>query len=442
VTSYSHVGTRDVESFEQIQRRRGRRLSRPARDQVVGLTLATAFVTAAALVALLVGTVRPQDPMVFALFVAVYVLLTRVEFEVGVGSAIPTQLVFVPMLFVLPLGWVPLCVGAASLVRIGHDIVRGRRGASSIPLALMSSSYSLGPVIVMALAFAPHDRDPRWNAWPVYGLAIAAQFTFDFGAVWLWLRGIGLARGMKLKEFGSVYAVDLALAPVGLLLAFATNDRPYLVVLILPLVALLALFSREREHRIDAALELGHAYRGTALLLGDVVEADDAYTGEHSRDVVSLTLAVAEQFGLDARQRRTAEFVALLHDVGKIRIPAEIINKPGPLDPDERRIIETHTVEGEAMLTKIGGMLGNVGNVVRSCHERWDGAGYPDRLAGERIPLVARIVCCADAYSAMTADRPYRKALSVDNAIAELRRCAGSQFDPRVVDALVTVVSS
>jgi HD-GYP domain-containing protein (c-di-GMP phosphodiesterase class II) len=92
------------------------------------------------------------------------------------------------------------------------------------------------------------------------------------------------------------------------------------------------------------------------------------------------------------------------------------------------------------MLEKVGGLLGEVGHLVRSCHERWDGAGYPDRLVGEAIPLVARVVCACDAFSAMTTDRPYRKALSRDEALTELQRCAGTQFDPAVVDALVAVV--
>jgi HD-GYP domain-containing protein (c-di-GMP phosphodiesterase class II) len=92
------------------------------------------------------------------------------------------------------------------------------------------------------------------------------------------------------------------------------------------------------------------------------------------------------------------------------------------------------------MLSKIGGLLGEVGAIVRSCHERWDGAGYPDGLAGDKIPLIARIVCCTDAYSAMTTDRPYRAARTSDEAVAELRACAGTHFDPRVVDAVVAVV--
>ena len=122
--------------------------------------------------------------------------------------------------------------------------------------------------------------------------------------------------------------------------------------------------------RIDHELELRDAYRGTAFLLGDVVEADDAYTGTHSRDVVELTLAVADELGLSARERRDAEFAALLHDVGKVRVPNEIINKPGPLTTEEREIIEQHTVEGERLLLRVGGLLGEIGRIVRSCHER------------------------------------------------------------------------
>jgi HD-GYP domain-containing protein (c-di-GMP phosphodiesterase class II) len=211
---------------------------------------------------------------------------------------------------------------------------------------------------------------------------------------------------------------------------------------VLPLIGLLGFFARERKTRIDHALELSHAYRGTALLLGDVVEADDAYTGSHSRDVVELVLAVCDDLDLPARARRDAEFVALLHDIGKIRIPAEIIHKPGPLDPEERAIINTHTLEGERLLAQIGGLLGQVGRVVRSCHERWDGGGYPDGLAGETIPRIARIVCACDAYSAITTSRPYRAARTPAEALEELQRGAGTQFDPQVVDALERVLSA
>lgn len=153
-------------------------------------------------------------------------------------------------------------------------------------------------------------------------------------------------------------------------------------------------------------------------------------------------LAVADRLELDPRTRRQAELAALLHDVGKVKIPSEIINKPGPLDDEERALINTHTLLGEEMLGQVGGLLGNVGHVVRSSHERWDGGGYPDGLAGEEIPIAARIVSACDAWSAMTTDRAYRPRLSDEEAALELSVCSGTQFDPSVVEALLGVLQA
>jgi putative nucleotidyltransferase with HDIG domain len=245
-----------------------------------------------------------------------------------------------------------------------------------------------------------------------------------------------------LGELGWVYRVDVLLAPVGLLAAFGAAEEPYTVLLVVPLVGLFMIFSRERTARVTQAIELSGAYRGTALLLGDVIEADDAYTGQHTQDVVELTVAVADRLGVDDETRRAAEFGALLHDVGKVAIPNEIINKPGPLDDEEWAIMKTHTIEGQRMLERIGGLLAKVGMVVRASHERYDGGGYPDGLAGEAIPVAARIVSACDAFNAMTTDRSYRKALSLEVAVGELRKNSGTQFDPDVVDALVAITTA
>jgi HD-GYP domain-containing protein (c-di-GMP phosphodiesterase class II) len=145
---------------------------------------------------------------------------------------------------------------------------------------------------------------------------------------------------------------------------------------------------------------------------------------------------------MDVRERRILEFAALLHDIGKIAIPKELINKPGPLTKEEWVVMETHTIEGERMLDRVGGMLGEVGRVVRSSHERWDGGGYPDGLKGNEIPIASCIVSAADAFSAMTTDRPYRQAMSVADAALELRRHAATQFNPAVVEVLVALVES
>jgi HD-GYP domain-containing protein (c-di-GMP phosphodiesterase class II) len=370
------------------------------------------------------------------LFIGLYALVSRVEFEVGTGAAIPTQLVLVPMLFALPIGIVPAAVAAGLTLRTLGDRPWPLRDPARVLPQVANAAHALGPVLVIALA---HGLPLRWSAWPVYLAALVAQFATDYANAAV--NGIGNRISLRtLPGFVMVaYAVDAALAPVALVLALATHAHPALVVLVLPLVGLLRYFSRERQQRIDNALELSDAYRGTAFLLGDVVEADDAYTGSHSRHVVDLVLSVADELKLDPSDRRDAEFVALLHDVGKIRIPGSIINKAGPLDDAERALMETHTIEGEQMLERVGGMLGHVGHLVRSCHEHWDGNGYPDRLAGEDIPRVARIVCACDAFSAMTTDRPYRAARTHKAALAELQRCSGTQFDPQVVDALLRV---
>jgi HD-GYP domain-containing protein (c-di-GMP phosphodiesterase class II) len=151
-------------------------------------------------------------------------------------------------------------------------------------------------------------------------------------------------------------------------------------------------------------------------------------------------VSVADELGLSSAQRREVEFGALLHDVGKVAIPKEIINKPGPLDDEEWAIMRTHTIEGERMLRQVGGVMADVARVVRASHERWDGGGYPDGLAGEAIPLAARIVACCDAFNAMTTDRSYRRALPLAVAIGELHANTGTQFDPHVVDAVLRVV--
>jgi HD-GYP domain-containing protein (c-di-GMP phosphodiesterase class II) len=428
-----------AEETRQAQERRRRQEQRPrGRDLWSGLLLAFGFLAAAVPLALFLDSGREPSPATYGSLIVAYGLAYLVSFEVGYAAVVPTQLILVPMFFVLPVGTVPLCVaaGTALALIVGRNVHWTR--ASYVSLS--NAWFSIGPALVLGFMLeAP--RFPNFGDWPIYLLALAAQFAFDYARSalrpWLVLR---ISPRRHARAIAQAYLVDAALAPIGFAVAFVAFFDPVAVVLVVPLVGLLAYFSRERRARIDHALELGRAYRGTALLLGDVVEADDTYTAEHSRDVVSLVLAVADLLDLDEERKQEAEFVALLHDVGKIQIPNEIINKPGPLTPEERAVVEQHTVIGEQMLGKVGGLLGKIGQLVRSCHEHWDGSGYPDGLAGEKIPLVSRIVCCCDAYSAMTTTRPYRKARTPAVALAELRRCAGTQFDPVVVDAVAAVI--
>ena len=416
--------------------RRPRALTR--RERVSAVVLGGGFLVAAFATAILMpASDRELSFGLTALLVAGYALAYRLDFEVGTGSAPPVQLVLVPMLFVVPVAYVPLLVAAGTVLGNLIDYARGTIHLERVFLRIVNAWHALGPALVLGLA---GEGPPSLDRWPLYLGALAAQFAFDFASAAVYERLTqGVLPSVQLRAMSLVWLIDATLASVGLAIAFAAVESSYGVLLALPLIVLLSVFARERQMRIDHALELSSAYRGTAFLLGDVVEADDAYTGSHSRDVVELTLAVADELGLSGRERRDAEFAALLHDVGKVRMPKDIINKPGALTDEEREVIKQHTIEGERMLEKVGGLLGEIGHIVRSCHERHDGQGYPDGLAGDEIPLIARIVSCCDAFNAMTTDRPYRAALTLEEALGELRRNAGTQFDPRVVDAVVRV---
>jgi diguanylate cyclase (GGDEF)-like protein/putative nucleotidyltransferase with HDIG domain len=173
----------------------------------------------------------------------------------------------------------------------------------------------------------------------------------------------------------------------------------------------------------------------TAIGLARTVDARDAIEGSHSEAVGRLAAGVARRLGLDRDDQDLVELAGRLHDLGKVAIPDEILEKAGPLDPDERRVLERHPVLGANMLESLG--LVNIAGWVLHHHERWDGSGYPERLRGDAIPLVARILAAAEAYDAMVSDHVYREALPRRKALAELQNGAGTQFDPRIVLALV-----
>ena len=170
--------------------------------------------------------------------------------------------------------------------------------------------------------------------------------------------------------------------------------------------------------------------------LSDALARAHNGTAAHARAVAELAERVGVRLGMRGAELRTLRWGALLHDVGKIEVRREVLNKPGPLTERELDEVKQHTVVGALMVERVA-RLGKVHQLVRWSHERWDGAGYPDGLAGVAIPLGARVICVCDAYDAMVSDRPYRAALPRSDAFAELRAGAGSQFDPRVVDALV-----
>jgi putative methionine-R-sulfoxide reductase with GAF domain len=174
--------------------------------------------------------------------------------------------------------------------------------------------------------------------------------------------------------------------------------------------------------------------------LAAAMDMRDRRTARHSEDVVDLARQVGALLELEPASLLELEFAARLHDVGKIQVPDAVLNKPGPLDPDESHVIRCHSAWGSETLSRIPG-LEAVATIVRYHHERWDGSGYPDGLSGARIPLASRIISVCDAYGAMTCDRPYRGAMQSHDALREIRAGAGSQFDPAVVAALLDALS-
>ena len=421
-----------------LRKSHGWAAARLNRERAVEGIAAMLFIAAATAMAVLIDAGPTLDPALAIALVAAYALAARVEFHTGSGFTSPTQLVFVPMLFLLPIGIVPLLVACGLIASRVPEYVAGSARTDGIVIAIGDSWHAVWPVLVLGLTGA---TTPELADWPIYVAALAAQFSCDFITTSLRVYlGQGIPLRMLARELGSIYLADAMLAPIGLLAAFASASEPWAFLMVLPLIGLIAIFAREREARIENALTLSSAYRGTAHLLGELLSSSHEYTGEHSRSVVVLAHEVGIEMELDERTLRDVEFGALLHDVGKLSVPNQLINKPGSLSEEEWSVMKRHTVEGEEMLERIGGLLGDVGAVVRSHHERFDGTGYPDGLCRWEIPLAARVISACDSYNAMTTDRPYRAAMTRPEAIAELRRNAGTQFDPEVVAALVAVV--
>jgi diguanylate cyclase (GGDEF)-like protein len=571
-----------------VEEARRRRPTRPdARDLWTSAVLGGGFVAVAVALAVLLPSDREPSLLLMGLLVGAYALLSRIDFEVGTGSAVPTQLVFVPMLFLLPLPLVPLCVAGAYVLGAAPDYLGRRVHPARLLVLLGGSWFAIGPTVILAL-FATGTT--TWRDAPIYVAALAAQFALDFASSSARERiAFGHPLRALLPAFAWVYAVDSFLAPVGLAASFSGLGA---LLVVLPLAGFLMFLAHDRRVRIDRAVAFDHAYRGardeahhdelTGLanrrkllfdleralalaqsdasqehvliiydlngfkryndtfghLAGDALlqrlggklaqavdppgssyrlggdefcvlaalpaealetlidatttalsedgdgfsvstcfgavflasEAADPssalrtadhrlYAQKHAlkrgqgqphevvlealcewdpdlrahvHDVTAHSEAVGRRLGLEAEELEELVIAAQLHDIGKIAIPDSVLEKPGPLDEEEWKLIRQHTVIAQRILSASPSLQG-VGRVVRATHERWDGKGYIDGLAGDAIPLGARIIAVCDAFAAMTSDRAYGKALSLEEALAELRRGAGTQFDPLIV---------
>src|ERR1041384_7730699 len=251
------------------------------RERTVEIGTATAFLATALAMAFLIPSPRALEIPTLSIIVGAYALACQAQFDVADGYTVPTQLVLMPMLFLLPTPAGPLIVSISWALGRVVDYASGRTSFYRAFHVFGDCWHAVGPALVLVVA---GTQVFSWDEWPVYVVALFAQFAFDFVVTAVRMRLIeGSSPRSELRLIAPVYTLDAALAPIGLL--------------VIPLASILAGLSREREARIEQAVELSDAYQGTAMLLGDVVEADDAYTGSHSRGVVELSLAVADRLG-------------------------------------------------------------------------------------------------------------------------------------------------
>jgi putative nucleotidyltransferase with HDIG domain len=355
---------------------------------------------------------------------------------------------------------------------------KGSIGVSAI--AILATGFSLGPgvaILVAVVTAASHSArrralPHRWvfdgaNLVLAAGTSALVYTVFAGGSSMIRLLGATLAGivftginngllclAMTVSESGSFTLVwrerfhwarfhFLAFGPLALALTIAHQQLGLTGVFAFALPpALLLVSAREYLSRTRGAFEevneanrqLRRAHLDTIAALSRSMEAKDFATGGHTERVAELAMALARRLGYAGEDLKAIEIGALLHDVGKIGVPENILHKPGPLDPSERAVMERHPVISEFILAETA-LHPFVHEIARSSHERIDGTGYPDRLAGDDIPLPARIVMVADAFDALTSDRPYRLAQSTEVALTELRANTGTQFCPRVMAA-------
>jgi diguanylate cyclase (GGDEF)-like protein/putative nucleotidyltransferase with HDIG domain len=310
---------------------------------------------------------------------------------------------------------------------------------------------------------AVHRVDPDEQLRPV---AVAGPFVEQMEDPMSWSQGVGEGVNGRVARTGEPAVIpDTSLDPDFISPDIPVRSRSELVVPIRVGTRLWGVINldSDRPNAFDAddllladtvALAVGTALHRSELIasvegtfmttlgaLCDALEAKDAYTAAHSDKVANLAEAVAGRLDCGPDETRAIRYAGLLHDIGKIGVPTEILEKPGRLTEEEFETIKEHTVIGARLLESIP-FFEEVHPLVRYSHERWDGRGYTQGLAGEAVPLGSRIIAACDAFHAMTSDRPYRPAIGHDEAIDELRTGAGTQFDPRVVDAVIAEVSA
>ncbi len=372
----------------------------------VAAFLVLGFLTEASYLKLRVGSTETQSSVAFVCFIASAML-----FDVGWAAAIAGMAVLAsesvvkrkaPLRVAFNVAQMMISVAAAASV---YQLLGGR-------FALEPGSFTIVPVAIAGAIVAFFAANTL-----AVSLAVSLAYGDSVSSAWSRIAGASIVYDL----FASMLAPLLAYLYVRLqvfgILAF-----------FLPLYFV--------RHLYNITLQLEQVNRDLLELMVKAIEARDPYTSGHSQRVSEIAAALARQLGLSAKQIEQIRTAALLHDVGKIHEEyAPLLRKEGKLDATEKALMQTHSMRSAELVGTISAFRGNITDAVRHHHENYDGTGYPNGLAGECIPLGARIIMIADTVDAMTTDRPYRNALSYDRVVLELRRFAGTQFDPDLVEA-------
>ncbi len=343
-----------------------------------------------------------------------------------------SSIVFVPLFasVVLLTHPFPIIIGGGSAL-IAEALVR-RKPAIRVwfNTAQLMVAIGLGSLVYRALGGTSSLSAFSFSLFPFVGLVLTF-FIVNQGSVAL---AVAFSSGVSVRESwdrigGGARLYDVLASSLAILLAFLYVKLQLvgLAILLLPLFLVRQLYQMNLQLQTEMEEKLE--------LMVKAMEARDPYTSGHSRRVAEYSSALARELGLSAREVDNIKRAALLHDVGKIYEEfAPILRKEARLSPEERIVMQTHVLRSAELVATVGRLRGTVLDVIRHHHENYDGSGYPDGLAGNGIPMGARIIMVADTIDAMTTDRPYRKALTLQRALEELRKYAGQQFDPNLVD--------
>ena len=408
----------------------------PAR---VKFLVATVAIVASVLFVVVILQTRDLDWRV-ALSFGFFVFLAEqfpVTMPLGIGSY---SVSFVLMIAAIILGG-PAEAGIAS--GLGFLTVRGARSVHPARHIFNSSNYVLASLLA-GLAYEGVagaiglERVTRENGLPFplilipVTAATAVQFAVNSSLVSLvvaFVRGGNISAVWR-DQYRSILAGYVAFAGLGVVLAALHLEMGAASVVFLLVPLLVA------RNAIQSAFKMEGAFEATVRSLIQAIEAKDPYTRGHAERVAKLSEMTARAYGLSAEECRVIRYIALMHDVGKLGVSTKILAKPGKLTEDEYEHMKLHPIRGYEIVSEIDFLKRAAETAVRHHHERMDGRGYPDGLAGEDIPVIARIVMCCDAFDSMTSTRVYRKAKSIEDALAELHRCVGTQFDPVSLAAL------